>query len=117
MLHFHVDQLADDVEEGDVRLVDRVDVNGFVTGALQVYCDGAWGAVCTSNFNDPDATVACRQLGFPTGMLLPQALSVPSSVRFTSPQVLGCTLLASQIMKKCLSERPRSIATCACPQQ
>ena len=54
-------------EEGDVRLVGTVEVNGYVTGALQVFCDGQWGAVCNSNFNNSDALVACRQLGFSTG--------------------------------------------------
>ena len=59
-------------EEGAARLVSRVDVNGFATGALQVFCEGAWGAVCTSNFEDPDAAVACRQLGFTAGLRQPQ---------------------------------------------
>ena len=54
-----------------MRLVSMVDVNGFATGALQVFSDGAWGAVCTSNFDDRDALVACRQLGFTTGIALP----------------------------------------------
>ena len=59
-------------EEGAARLVSRVDVNGFATGALQVFCEGAWGAVCTSNFDDTDAGVACRQLGFSAGLRGPQ---------------------------------------------
>ena len=59
-------------DEGAARLVSRVDVNGFATGALQVFCEGAWGAVCTSNFDDIDASVACRQLGFTGGLRQPQ---------------------------------------------
>ena len=55
-----------------MRLVSRVDVNGFATGALQVFFEGAWGAVCTTNFDQTDATVACRQLGFPAGLIQPQ---------------------------------------------
>ena len=47
--------------------MNRVDVNGFANGHLQVFCEGAWGAVCSSNFDDLDALVACRQLGFTTG--------------------------------------------------
>lgn len=58
-------------EEGAVRLVDRLDVNAFATGTLQVFWEGAWGAVCTSNFNDQDAAVACRQLSFRSGVRLP----------------------------------------------
>ena len=52
--------------------MSRVDVNGFATGAVQVFCEGAWGAVCTSNFDDTDAAVACRQLGFSAGLRGPQ---------------------------------------------
>ena len=59
-------------EEGAVRLVSRVDVNGFATGALQVFSEGAWGAVCTTNFDDRDAVVACRQLGFTGGLRQPR---------------------------------------------
>ena len=52
--------------------MSRVDVNGFATGALQVFCEGAWGTVCTSRFGDKDAAVACRQLGFSEGLRGPQ---------------------------------------------
>lgn len=55
-------------EEGAVRLVGRVDINGFAMGAIQVFRDGAWGLVCDTNFGDRDAVVACRQLGFSAGM-------------------------------------------------
>jgi len=51
-------------DEGDLRLVGRVDVNGFVTGALQVFLNGAYGAVCSKGFDAVDADVACRQMGF-----------------------------------------------------
>ena len=67
-------------EEGAVRLVSRVDVNGFATGALQVFCEGAWGAVCTSNFDDTDALVACRQLGFTAGGRIPQEPTFSRSI-------------------------------------
>lgn len=63
---------ADDREEGEVRLVNQVDVNGYVTGTLQVYVEGAWGAVCTAGFDAPDARVACRQLGFASGLVMPR---------------------------------------------
>ena len=53
--------------EGDLRLVDRVDINGFATGALQVFVDGSFGAVCSSRFSHEEAEVACRQMGFVSG--------------------------------------------------
>ena len=73
-------------------MVSIVEVNGFVTGALQVFCEGAWGGVCNSNFGSSDADVACRQLGFPAGVLLnpmrPPPFndrSIPDEVRLPSP--------------------------------
>lgn len=59
---------------GDLRIVDRLESNGFVSGALQVFIDGAFGAVCASNFGAVDADVACKQLGFVGGAALPLAI-------------------------------------------
>ena len=59
--------------EGDVRLVARVEVNGFVTGGIQVFRNGGFGAVCDQEFGDEGAVVACRQLGFESGRFLPFA--------------------------------------------
>eukprot|EP00892_Ulva_mutabilis_P005583 jgi/Ulvmu1/3397/UM016_0013.1 len=61
-------------EEGDLRLASRVDINGFVTGALQVFLHGAWGAVCEHDFGNAEAAVACRQLGYVGGAAVPWAL-------------------------------------------
>eukprot|EP00892_Ulva_mutabilis_P005896 jgi/Ulvmu1/3679/UM017_0095.1 len=83
-------------DEGAARLVSRIDVNGYATGAIQVFCEGAWGAVCTSNFDDVDATVACRQLGFASGVRQPQSRtfrSVDPDPAVAAPFVLenlGC---------------------------
>lgn len=55
---------------GGLRLVDRIDVNGYATGSLQVFLNGAWGAVCSNEFNRIAADVACRQLGFSGGTFL-----------------------------------------------
>ena len=32
-------------------------------GRLDVYLNRVWGTVCDSNFDDVDATVACKSLG------------------------------------------------------
>lgn len=63
-----------DSQEGDLRLAGRVDINGFATGALQVFIDGAFGGVCVSNFGTRDADVACRQMGFAGGTYVPHAV-------------------------------------------
>ena len=44
--------------------------NGY-SGRLEVCNDNQWGTVCDDIFGVPDATVACRQLGFtPAGSLV-----------------------------------------------
>ena len=50
-------------QEYDVRIVD-----GTMpwNGRLEVCLGGLWGAVCEDQFEDTDATVACRHLGYPT---------------------------------------------------
>ncbi len=41
----------------------RVDGQGGV-GPLLVYRENTWGSICDRNFDDTDAIVACRQLGY-----------------------------------------------------
>ena len=68
------------IEEGDLRLVDRVDINGFATGALHVFIEGAFGAICNTLFRPLDAGVACRQMGFAGGTALPLELEAMGSL-------------------------------------
>lgn len=63
----------------------RLDVNGYTTGTLQVFLNGAWGAVCNSNFDTADATVGCRQLGFKSGVIPPQEAAIAEAVRHGLP--------------------------------
>ena len=72
---------------------NRLGVNFFVVridsttsvGPLLVYQDGAWGYVCDYEFDDEDAQVACRQLGYavrnPIHLIQCRILFVPTTRR------------------------------------
>ncbi|VDH95006.1 Hypothetical predicted protein [Mytilus galloprovincialis] len=58
---FMCTRVADGLEYDDLRLVDG---SHSREGRLEIYHSGVWGSVCDDNFGYPDASVACRQLGF-----------------------------------------------------
>ena len=65
VLHFsaiHCDIIDAECLNGDVRL----GVNGTVReGRLEICYNSSWGYVCDDDWDHTDATVACRELGFP----------------------------------------------------
>ena len=52
---------------GKIRLVgkDGTLSSNLTAGRLEIYYNGQWGTVCDDLFGPTEATVACRQLGFP----------------------------------------------------
>ena len=48
---------------GDLRLLDN---NGVVSsaGRLEIFFSSNWGTICDIGFDEVDADVACRQMGF-----------------------------------------------------
>ena len=51
--------------DGQLRLVNNSgNSDGVSGGRLEVFFNGVWGTVCSHFFDENDANVACRQLGF-----------------------------------------------------
>ncbi len=50
-----------------VATVRLVDGTHSAEGIVKVYHHGSWGSVCSDNWNDADARVVCRQLGYSFG--------------------------------------------------
>ncbi|KAB5518531.1 hypothetical protein PHYPO_G00167140 [Pangasianodon hypophthalmus] len=49
-----------DCKQGSVRLQGG---RSKLDGTVEVYMNGAWGTICSNNWDDRDAHVVCRQLG------------------------------------------------------
>ncbi|MBN3301585.1 NETR protein, partial [Amia calva] len=50
-----------DCKQGSVRLQGG---RSKLEGTVEVYLNGVWGTVCSNGWEDEDAAVACRQLGY-----------------------------------------------------
>ena len=48
-------------EQGDIRLVGGANA---LEGRIEVCYNNRWGTVCDDAWGAPDASVACRQLGY-----------------------------------------------------
>lgn len=78
-----------------MRLVDGGEVSNWKFGKLQVFLEGSWSQVCSTNFGPEAVAVACRQLGYGEGTLLPQPLQeyyyepLASTIIFPQVGIIG----------------------------
>lgn len=47
--------------DGDVRLVESAYIN---SGRVEVCIDSTWSSVCDIHWDDDDASIVCKQLGY-----------------------------------------------------
>ena len=52
-----------DCTDGDIQIIPYNSDNKQM-GRVEMCVNGAWGTVCSDFFDDNDAKVACRQLGY-----------------------------------------------------
>ena len=62
--------------DGDLRFVEE----GTDRGPLLICFRSLWHETCSSSFNEVDARIACRQLGFVEGSML--GLHCTSRIRY-----------------------------------
>ena len=55
-----VQNTADNCSNGETRIVNGQSAEGL----LEICYDGFWGSICPSYWDNNDAKVACRQLGY-----------------------------------------------------
>ena len=52
-----------DCSDGEIRIIPPVS-NHKLIGRVEICVNGSWGTICNDFFDDNDAKVICKQLGY-----------------------------------------------------
>ena len=52
-----------DCKDGDIEIIPYSSYNKQM-GCVKMCVNGSWGTVCSDSFDDNDAKIACRHLGY-----------------------------------------------------
>ena len=73
---------------GDIRLVGG---SASDEGRVELCYNNAWGTICDSGFDERDANVICRQLGYPDQGSIKKSTNPNCAVIYYSINTLGAT--------------------------
>lgn len=73
--------------DNNIRLVDGT---SMINGRLEVLIKGSWGSVCERHFDDLDAAVVCRELGFPSESKLIDLCPLLQTVTSFGDKIISC---------------------------
>ncbi len=99
----------------EVRLVG---ISSNSSGRLEVFHNDQWGTVCSDGFDNRDAAVVCRQLGYVTGVAIHSSIYGPGSgpiwlddVRCggTERQLAECNNRGWDNIRTCLHDRDAAV--------
>lgn len=88
---YHYEDVAVQCDTPDTGTSTVADLRLSDSGLLYVLHDGEWGTVCDDAFEDEDATVACRQLGFDQGEVISNGGNVGTSSSPIWMDSVSCT--------------------------